>query len=206
MKKIHIWIVIALVALIGLSVLVGNTNQNLGGSTSDNWNVGGNLTVAGTSTVTGASTLTGNTTVTGNLFVDGTLTADGFLNEVSTVTVDTVLTAADSGKTIYAGTAGVDVTLPAPAAGLNYRMVVSANFATTSMLLQGPAADATDDKIFGSLEVAGAVVLCAAEDTITFVNSAELPGDWVEVHSDGTNWYISGQAGTSGGITCSDAD
>ena len=55
---------------------------------------------------------------------------------------------------------------------------------------------------YGSLEVAGAVVLCSAEDSVNFVNTAELPGDWIELHSDGTNWYLSGQAGTAGGLTC----
>ena len=59
-----------------------------------------------------------------------------------------------------------------------------------------------ENKISGTLEVAGAAVPCSGEDTITFVNTAELPGDWFELHSDGALWYISGQAGTSGGITC----
>lgn len=157
-------------------------------------------------TVSDDLVVTDDATITSDLFVDGTLTADAFLNEVATLIASTTLTAADSGKTIYAGTENVQVTLPSPAAGLNFRMVVSANFANTNMLLQGPASSAADDVIFGTLEVAGAAVLCAAEDTISFVNTAELPGDWVAVHSDGTNWYVSGQGGTSGAITCTDAD
>lgn len=118
-----------------------------------------------------------------------------------TITADDTLTISESGKTIYMGTAGVDVTLPAvsTAAGVVYRFVCSANFATTSMTVKTYN---LENKIYGSLEVAGAVVLCSAEDTVTFVNTAELPGDWIELRSDGTNWYLSGQAGTAGGLTC----
>jgi len=140
----------------------------------------------------------------GNTAVPGTLTVTGQMGAkelIETATADDTLTISESGKTIYFGTAGVDITLPAvaTAAGVVYKFVVSANFATTSMTI---LTSGGEDKIYGSLEVAGAVVLCSAEDTVTFVNTAELPGDWVELRSDGTNWYISGQAGTSGGITC----
>lgn len=143
---------------------------------------------------------------------DGDITASGDigpgLQPIETIAADDTLVAADSMKVIYAGTAGVDLTLPtaADAAGVVYRVIVSANFATTNMTITGPASGASDDTIYGSLEVAGAVVLCSAEDTITFVASAELPGDWVELRSNGTNWHLTGQAGTSGGITCTDAD
>lgn len=125
-----------------------------------------------------------------------------------TITADDTLTNAESGKVVYIGTAGVDLTLPAAASseGTVYRVVVSANFTTTNMTITGGAADASDDLIYGVLDVAGAVVLCAAEDTISFVNTAELVGDYVELRSNGTNWLLSGQAGATGGITCTDAD
>lgn len=127
---------------------------------------------------------------------------------IETATVDDTLLVAESMKTVYMGTAGVDITLPtaASAPGVTYRFVVSANFATTNMTVQGPASDATDDTIYGALEVAGAVVTCSARDTINFVNTAELPGDWITLRSDGTKWYLTGQGGTSGAITCTDVD
>jgi hypothetical protein len=161
---------------------------------------------AGALTTSADITATGTTSITGPMTLGSSTNGLKNYTPVLTKTADFTLTAAMSGTTFYTTTAGVDFTLPAPAAGVWYRVALSGNFATTSVLLQGPAADATDDVIFGSLEVAGAVVLCAAEDTITFVNTAELAGDWVQVESDGTNWYITGQAGTSGGITCTDAD
>lgn len=146
----------------------------------------------------------GNTAIPGTLGVTGALTVTGQVGgkELSeTATADDTLTIAESGKTVYMGTAGVDITLPAvaTAAGVVYRFVCSANFATTSMTVKTSGGE---DKIYGSLEVAGAVVLCSAEDTVTFVNTAELPGDWIELRSDGTNWYLTGQAGTTGGLTC----
>lgn len=121
---------------------------------------------------------------------------------------DNTLTAAESGKTLYMGTAGEDQTLPTPANGVVYRFVVQANVATTNMKIQGPAADATDDVIYGSVEVAGAVVLCSAEDTLTFVadTNEAIPGDYVELRSDGTNWYLSGHVSTASAFTCTDAD
>tara|TARA_R110000868_G_scaffold86958_1_gene243516 strand:- start:6794 stop:7300 length:507 start_codon:yes stop_codon:yes gene_type:complete len=142
--------------------------------------------------------LGGTLAVTGAVSITGQL---GAKELTETATADDTLTISESGKTIYMGTAGVDITLPAvaTAAGVVYRFVCSANFASTNMTIK---TSGLEDKIYGSLEVAGAVVLCSAEDLISFVNTAELPGDWCELRSDGTNWYISGQAGASGGMTC----
>ena len=128
----------------------------------------------------------------------------------ATSTPDFTLLLSDSGTTFYIGTAGLDIALPAipgpTTVGVWYRFVVDSNFASTDMTVHGGQADATDDQIEGSITVAGAVVLCDNEDTITFANAAELEGDWVELRSDGVNWYVSGQASGSGGITCTDAD
>jgi hypothetical protein len=40
-----------------------------------------------------------------------------------------------------------------------------------------------------------------ARDVITFVATAENIGDFVEVWSDGTSWFVFGNALTAGGIT-----
>lgn len=131
-----------------------------------------------------------------------------FREAIETLTADDTLTVSESGKVIYAGTAGVDITLPtaASSAGVVYRVVVSANFASTNMTITGGAADSSDDLIHGVIEVAGADVNCASVDTVSFVNTAELIGDYVELRSNGTNWMVSGQGGTTGSITCTDAD
>jgi len=125
----------------------------------------------------------------------------GFKESYETATADDTLTILESGKTIYIGTAGVDITLPtaASSAGIWYRFIVSANFASTSATIRTSGGENT---IFGSIVVNGAIVACSAEDTITFVNTAELPGDTVGLHCDGTNWYVTGDGTTAGSITC----
>jgi len=159
----------------------------------------------------GGEAMTDTTTFTNPIVFEETVDVQGALraraNDV-TITSDTTLTVAQSGSDIFIGTAGVDLTLPLAtvSAGVNYRVYVSANFATTNMTITGGAADASDDLIYGAIEVAGAVVPCAAEDTISFVNTAELPGDYVELTSNGVLWFVTGQATTAGAITCSDAD
>lgn len=109
-------------------------------------------------------------------------------NPVVTYTTDTTLTADQSGATINMGTAGLDLTLPAPttASGVHYRFVVSANFATTAMTI----VSGTADTIEGSLIVAGAVVDCDAGDLVSISATNENIGDFVDVFSNGTNWVI----------------
>ena len=55
--------------------------------------------------------------------------------------------------------------------------------------------------MYGSAEVAGAVVACSAKDIVTLVSAKFLPGDFVTLESDGTNWYVYGAAVTTAGIT-----
>lgn len=105
----------------------------------------------------------------------------------------------DSGKTIFLNAAaGFAITLPTPAAGLNFRFVTAAAFATTPFTIGTSGAA---NIIYGVVDVNSTLVPASGEDSINFVESAELPGDWVEVESDGTNWYVRGQAATTGAIT-----
>jgi hypothetical protein len=75
-------IVISVVAL-GIG-LVGNQSA-LRGSTSDNWNVGGNLVVDGTGTITGATTLTG--AVGTGALTSSSITNSGTLTQTGTSTM-----------------------------------------------------------------------------------------------------------------------
>ncbi len=109
------------------------------------------------------------------------------------------LTAEQSGTEVFIGTtAGFDITLPLPAAGLHYRFTVAAAFASSNYVVKTNGAAAI---IFGAVDVAGSVVAADAEKQINFVATAELPGDWAEVWSDGTNWYVRGYGVTAGSIT-----
>lgn len=124
------------------------------------------------------------------------------LAPVTTLTSDTTITAAASGTIYNIGTAGVDVTLPSPttSAGVNYRFVVSANYATTAMTIISGTADTID----GSLMVAGAIVACDAADLISISATNEDVGDFVEVTSNGTNWVVGpSNAFAASVMTCS---
>ena len=112
------------------------------------------------------------------------------------LTADTTLDASDSGKTILLDAIGEAITLPAPAAGLNYKFICTVTAVTTDWTVVADAA-----VIYGSVTVNGAAVAASAETTISLVVANFLPGDWISVESDGTNWYVAGQVVTAAGCT-----
>jgi hypothetical protein len=119
-------------------------------------------------------------------------------SQVTILTAASTLTAAQSGSTLVLNSATeFATTLPAPSLGLRYRFIVSAApvGASYTVVTNGGA-----NLIDGSATVAGLVVAAVNEDTITFTAGAALSGDWVEVVSDGTNWFVSGQAAASTGV------
>jgi hypothetical protein len=118
---------------------------------------------------------------------------------VETLTGATVLTAEDSGKVfILNAAAGAQISLPAVAdgAGQSYKFVVGALFATTAWTIK-----AASNKIQGGVIVNSVNVPGADENTITFSASADTIGDFVELHGDGSNWYVFGLGTASGAIT-----
>jgi hypothetical protein len=133
-----------------------------------------------------------------------TLKTDGevvtSLDTIEVVTTTNVITAAESGRTFVLNSATAFVsTLPAKAAGLRYRFYAGATQVTGGNHTIVCSND--DNTIFGSVTVAGALVAGTVEGSINWVADTMLPGDWCEVFNDGTNWYVSGQATASGGIT-----
>ena len=116
--------------------------------------------------------------------------------EYKSLTADTTLTASESGKSILLDAIGEVITLPAVTAGLNYKFICTVTTVTTDWTIV-----AATDVIYGSAEVAGAVVAASAENTITLVVAKFLPGDWVALECDGTNWYVSGEIVTAAGCT-----
>lgn len=193
-------IILSLVA--GITVMLLFTVASMGGKA----NLGGTFNqvaqyfyqglYAGTSNQfsvsnTGALTTTGATSL-------GSITAGvNYYKPIVAVTADVTATVAQTGTIFQMGTAGVDVTLPAPtvASGVHYRFVVSGAVATTDMTIVA----GTADTIEGTLLVAGAVVDCDANDLITFVVDGENIGDYVDLYSDGVKWMI----GSSGALTAS---
>jgi hypothetical protein len=117
-------------------------------------------------------------------------------NVYESVTAAKTLTASDAGKTFLLPATGKAITLPAPIAGVNFKFICTATTAGTNWTITGG-----NSLIFGSAQVAGAVVAADAETTITLVIAKFLKGDWVSLESDGTNWYVEGSVVTAAGCT-----
>lgn len=126
---------------------------------------------------------------------------DRIFNDVATISSDTTLTIANS-ETWYKlnNSTGKTVTLPAATAGVSFRFIVAAAFATDNFIIDS----AEGDNISGVLVVNGASVVAADEDQINFVASAETIGDFIDIWSDGTNWYVYGIGNSAGSITATD--
>jgi hypothetical protein len=134
---------------------------------------------------------------TGETFVVPANEGLGVANNAPTAAV--TLGAGDSGKTIMLNAAeGFAITLPAPVAGLKYKFLVAAAFATTNFTV---VTDSGDNVIQGGAIVNSVFVPAANEDTINFVATAETIGDYVVIESDGTNWLAEGVGAASGAIT-----
>lgn len=118
--------------------------------------------------------------------------------DTKTIAVATTLTDSDSGKVlILNAAAGKVVTLPSVAVdGFNIKVVVGAAFATTNFTVVAPTA-----KIQGGAIVNSTFVAAADENTISFVATAETVGDYIEIVSDGTNFYVNGVGALAGSIT-----
>jgi len=118
------------------------------------------------------------------------------LKEYTALTADTTLNHSDTGKTFLLDATGEAITLPAVSAGLNYKFICTVTTVTTDWTITAPAS-----VIYGSVELAGAILPASAENTITLVVAKFLPGDFVSLESDGTNWYVAGSVVTAAGVT-----
>lgn len=118
--------------------------------------------------------------------------------DTSTLASAITLTASDSSKVFTLNAAaGVAITLPSVAVdGFNAKFVVGAAFATTNFTIVAPTA-----KIQGGAIVNSVFVPASDENTISFVATAESIGDYIEIVSDGVNFYVNGIGALAGSIT-----
>lgn len=130
------------------------------------------------------------------------------IRDYEDVTAVNTLTYSECGKTIFLNSATeFATTLPAPVAGCYFKFIVKAapagaNYtivtASSANIIIGGVneleVDTADD---GPYDNNG--------DTITFVQAVAVVGDYVEMISDGTSWYISGQTNADGGVTLTTA-
>ena len=124
---------------------------------------------------------------------------------IKTITSDSTLTPADSGKTILMGANGVDITLPSAALGLEFQIIQSADYSTAvCTIIQAAATEDFYGAVYGSTQGENAAtdadVGAASNTKITF-SSASLKGDRVRLISDGTGWYVEAFVQNYAGIT-----
>ena len=132
----------------------------------------------------------------GPLYVGG-VEVESRTPEVVTPTGATTLTAAQSGSIVaLAQAAGYAVTLPPPAAGLNYLFVVQALFATTDWVITSASAN-----MYGSVMELSTIQAVAGATTINLELGADTIGDWIELYSDGVNWYVRGACAQAASVT-----
>ncbi len=149
----------------------------------------------------------------GNVVFDEALTVTGtttlgtttYKKKAETVAAANVITAAEAGTIFFLNDATEFAsTLPAPAAGLHFKFVVTG------------APDGADYTITtnASANIIKGGVVCSdgnagdtttGEDTISFKTGVSLAGDFVEVDCDGTNWFVFGYAAAQNAILFSNA-
>lgn len=117
---------------------------------------------------------------------------------IETVTSARVLTQFDSGKEFtLSAAAGAQITLPSVAKkGFKAKFTIGSAFDTTDWTIKS-----LTNVIQGSADVNSALIPGANENTISFVATAETIGDFIEIHSDGINFYAYGIGAVAGSIT-----
>jgi membrane protein implicated in regulation of membrane protease activity len=142
------------------------------------------------------------------ILVDRSVTVASPADLSETVSATNVLTAQESGKTLFLSSATEFVTtLPAPAAGLEFSFVVAAApsgasytivSASSANIILGHVVSSQDAGGNGDSETSGG-------DTISLVDAKAVVGDRVDVVSDGTSWFARCSCKTFDAITITTA-
>ena len=94
------------------------------------------------------------------------------------------LEVADSGKVFFmSNTVARTVNLPAPTAGVRYKFIMSDTTADSSIVATGAFFKGAAECGDAYLTLAGTTIVCELAGAV---------GDWLEMISDGTYWYVSG--------------
>lgn len=124
------------------------------------------------------------------------------------LTATNSIVASQSGGTFFLNSATEFVTtLPLPAPGLKFRFVIKAAPASASYTIVTASSTNLIVGCISSADLNAANDTTGANatpaDTITFTDSAAVIGDWCELISDGTKWYVSGCCAAVTGIVLS---
>ncbi len=125
----------------------------------------------------------------------------------TTITSATTLTAADSGKHVFLNSAtAFATTLPTEAAGLEFWFHIGATEPTTThTVVTASSANTIQGNITSPEDAAGSVATVADADTISFVASKALHGDYAHLWCNGTNWFLDGMCKVQDGMTTTQA-
>jgi hypothetical protein len=137
-----------------------------------------------------------------------TLTAPLFTQKTEVVAATNVIAAAESGSVFFLNHATEFVsTLPAPAAGLNFKFVVTgAPSGASYTIVTNSSANIIKGHVLSSEDAAGSGDSeTSGGDTITLVDGQAVAGDTVDVVCDGTNWFASCKCKVVAGITITTA-
>lgn len=159
-----------------------------------------------------AASLVEDITSQGNIsYLHKNITAQqwaSMIRDYEDTTAANTLTYSECGKTVWLNSATeFATTLPSPVAGCYFKFIVKAapsgaaytvvTASSANILIGGINELEVDTADDGPYDADG--------DTITFADGVAVVGDYVEMISDGTSWYINGQANADGGITVTKA-
>ena len=130
--------------------------------------------------------------------------------EVEDLTAASTLLETDSGKTFMLNsTTEFTTTLPAlsdAGSGWNCRFVVKSAPSGANYVVTENAASDTDKIVVNGInelevDTGDDGVSNTGCTNINFIDGTAIEGDWVEIFTDGTKWYATGQTKADGGIT-----
>lgn len=132
----------------------------------------------------------------------------GLRKEVITATTGQALTPEQSGATVILSDNVLNVALPTPEVGLNYKFILTADMGSNTSTVKATSDGSSAANLFtGIVDVNGSPTSTVDKDVITFANAA-TEGDYCEVTCVGTGtssgnptWHYFCFGDASGAIT-----
>ena len=119
------------------------------------------------------------------------------------ITATKAILASESGTHfILNATTAFTSTLPDPLEGMSFYFHIGpVEPATTHKIVTSGSADIIVGNITSPEDAAGSVATVTDADTISFIASKAVHGDFAHVWSDGINWYLDGMCKVQDGMT-----
>ena len=136
-------------------------------------------------------------------------TVQGAKREVYTAVADETIPANKSGAIIVLG-ANIDVKLPTPEVGLNYKFVLNASAGGSESHVTATTNGTTAEELFfGCIDINNVLTTVTNKDVIEF-QTASAEGDWIEVicvststDNNAQTWFVMGSGAASAAIVAS---